>query len=317
MPARPSSIAPRRSRPTVRAVALVAAAVAAAVVGTGCGAIQERKERADRIIGSVDKAVATGSAQMTVTAEPVLKLADAARLVAQGPQQEDRRTVSFIAAADLAHDRVAYLATGPAGVPEPVRVYAGTTLYARRAGAAAGASNRPWVRLDLTSIDPKDIDNDNIESADALRRVQTTQGFDNPLFLLTLLRGTLAGSVEEVGPDKVGGVATTHYKLNIDREKAVRDEDESIQDAYEVMFKTLFATRTVFPGEVWLDNQGLPRRYSVTLKSSVRRRDLIDFRLTVEMDEVGQPVEVALPDKSQTATVEDLGALSQAVTGGP
>lgn len=301
---------------TRRAVRVFAVAVAVAVVLPGCGAIQERKEQADRIIGSVDKAIAAGSAHIDVAARTELKLEGAERMLGEGgPRGAVTPSVTVSAQADLGADRVAYLAGGAGGAPQAVRIFSGTTIYVRRVGNAAAGTQRPWVRLDLTSIDPEEIDND-IEVADALRRVQETAGFDNPLFLLKLLRGALSGSIEDRGADEVRGVPTRHYKLNLDREKAVKDEDEEIQDAYEAVFKSMFATATVFPGEVWLDNQGVPRRYSVTLKSKVRRRALADFRLTVEMFDLGQPVQIVLPDDRETARVEGLGSLAQAVGGG-
>jgi hypothetical protein len=228
-----------------------------------------------------------------------------------------RQPLALSAAADLRHDRVAYVVAQPGGATEAVRIYAGTTIYARRAGqTASNKTQRPWVRLDLKGIDPDDIDNSSIELVDAIGRLQESAGFDNPLFLLTLLRGALSGSVEAVGHETIGGVSTTHFRFNVDREKAVRDEDEDVQDAYETVFKSIFATRTVFPAEVWLDAQGLPRRYSLTLKANLRRHSIADLVLTVELVDVGQPVDVALPAKSETVKVENLGGLAQAVTGG-
>ena len=297
-----------------RLVALPLALVMTLAMG-GCGGIKERKERADRVIGSVDKAIAAKSAQMVVSSSFELKLDQAERLAAGGATADAANGErSFPVHADLANGRAVYLVRGADGTAQPFRLYAGTTIYARRALDQA-ATTRPWVRLDLTGIDPDEIDNE-IELADAVRRIAQVQAIENPLFLLHLLRGTLSGSVEVVGEEQVGGVETTHYRLNIDREKAVKDDDEEVQDAYETLFKSMFATRTVFPGEVWLDDNGVPRKYSVTLKSKVRRRSLADFRLTVEMLDIGGPVQIVVPDKSETSTVEGLGDLTQFVAGG-
>lgn len=294
---------------------LLALATALAVALAGCGGIRERKERAERIIDSVDRAVDAKSAQMEVSATVKLKLEGAQRLAAGGGDNSAAPAVKYAAQADFARDRVAYLALGEGTSPQAVRVYSGTTMFARRLDVDT-ETQRPWVRLDLTSVDPDEIDNGDVEIAEALRQVSQTQGFDNPLFLLKLLRGTLSGSVEEVGTEEVRGVPTTHYEFNIDREKAVRDEDEDVQDAYEALFKSMYATRTVFPGEVWLDEEGLPRRYTVVLKPALRRRALVDIRITVEMFEVGQPVNITLPGKQETAKVDGLGGLYQAISGG-
>jgi hypothetical protein len=317
------------SRP--RPFAAVAVAAAAALVLGGCGSIQARKENADRIIDSVDKAAAAQSARMTVSAGFRIRLdgidgaaAAGAGGAGAGAGATDppiggrgRPALTQTAAADLRHGRVAFVAAQPGGATEATRIYAGTTIYARRAAqTAANKTQRPWVRLDLTGIDPDEIDNSQVELADAFRRIQQTAGFDNPLFLLRLLRGALSGSVKVAGHENVGGVPTTHFTLNLDREKALRDDDEQVQDAYESIFKTIFATGTVFPGEVWLDQQGLPRRYSMTLKSKLRRRSIADLRLTVELSDVGQPVDIPLPTKSETVKVEGLGGLAQAIAGG-
>ena len=286
---------------------LVAAATAAVLLLTGCGSIKERLERADRIIDSVDKAVAARSAQMTVSSRVDVRLAPT---TGSAPAQEE----TVAAQADLAHDRVAYLVVDPAGAPQAVRIYSGNTIYARRLDEVD--AKRPWARLDLTSLDPDDIDNRDVELSDAGRRLQRARGLDNPLLLLKLLRGTLSGSVDEVGREDVRGVPTTHYRLNVDREKAVKDEDEDVQDAYEALFKTLFVTRTVLPGEVWLDDEGLPRRYTLTVKPNLRRRSLADIRFAVEVFDVGQPVRIELPGKGETVEVDGLGGLAQAI-GGP
>jgi hypothetical protein len=304
---------PRRSR-------LLAVASVAGLLLTGCGGIQARKERAERIIDSVDKAVAAKTAQVTLTAHPKLRLDRNERLAAGASAARATPTQVVSAQADLAGDRVAYLAPAADGVSGgAVVIYSGNTIFVRRAAQTAGAgasTQRPWVRLDLTTIDPDEIDNSEVEVAEAARRLQHIAGVDNPLFLLKLLRGTLTGSVDDLAEDSVRGVPTRHYRLNIDREKAVKDEDEDVQDAYEALFKTFFATRTVFPGEVWLDDEGVPRRYEITLKSSVRRHALADIELTVELFDLGQPVQIALPGKGETAKVDGLGSLVQALTGG-
>ena len=297
----------------MRARPVLAVAAAAALLLGGCGSIKERKENADRIIDSVDRATAAKSARMTVSVDVTVKLdrvADAA-----GGDPPIRVTAS--ATADLRRERVAYVALGAAGVSEATRIDDATTIYARRAAvAAADARQRPWVRVDLMGIDPDEIDNDGIELAEAVRRLPQIAGVDNPLFLMKLLRGALSGSVEEVGQEEVSGVATTHFTLNLDREKALRDEDEDLQDAYEVVFKSVFAEANVFPGEVWLDDDGLPRRYAMTLKSKLRRHSIADIRITTELLDVGQPVDIALPAKDETVKVEGLGGFVQALGGG-
>jgi hypothetical protein len=304
------------TRPIARALAVICTLT----LLTGCGSIQERKSRADRVIKSVDLALHAKTARLIVSEQ--------VELVLEGEQfdvlraEADRRPpVRLYAEADFEHERVAYLATlEPGRPPQAYAVYSGTTVFRRKPVAASSSPPasakrfRPWVSLNLDTIDPDDIDNSAVEVSEAARRTQTFRTLNNPLFLLSLLRGTLSGSVDVVGRESVHDIETTHYRFNIDREKAVDDEDERVQDVYESLFKSAFATAVVMPAEAWLDERGVAHRFRITLKSRLRRQNIADIHLTVDLFEMGAPLSVALPDKAETVKVGDLGALVQATS---
>ena len=99
----------------VRPLALSLAVVMAVGLG-GCAGIRERKERADRVIGSVDRAIAAGSAQMIVSSSIEIKLDRAEQLAAGGATAgAPNGARSFPVQADLANGRAVYLVRGADG----------------------------------------------------------------------------------------------------------------------------------------------------------------------------------------------------------
>jgi hypothetical protein len=326
---------------------VAAVAIAIAITGTGCASLGERKAQADRIIESASLAIASGTANLTLTQRTTLRpeafgnrqrgggaaaattlpaaehdgavkvpapsdaAGDAAGVTGVGGTSANTIEVSIPGVADLKRDRVAMLLLQDGVEPQPVTVFDGTSLYLRRGQAAGGAgAARPWARLDLAKIDPDDIDNSGTTITEASERLGTFQAAGSPVFLLRLLRGTLSGSVRNVGVEEIDGVRTTHYKMNVDREKATEDEPESLARTYEAVFKSMFVGSVVLPGEVWLDDQGLPRRFAVTFEPKIRRRTFAEITLQIDLRDFAAPLEVAVPARSETVRVEGFGSLA-------
>ncbi|MGF1596976.1 MAG: hypothetical protein ACFCVK_08580 [Acidimicrobiales bacterium] len=90
-----------------------------------------------------------------------------------------------------------------------------------------------------------------------------TVGTD-PLGLLVGI-GTARAALDEVGPDTVRGVATTHYRSTIDL-AAVAAADPATRAELEGELGSLDGA--VLPVELWIDGDGLVRRYSIELAST-------------------------------------------------
>lgn len=101
--------------------------------------------------------------------------------------------------------------------------------------------------------------------------------------------------VAEVGPERVNGVATTHYRALID----VRKLNEQLRDEVDGEFEQLLeqsadeiSSATV---DVWIDDQGLLRRE--TLMSVMG--SLGSFTMTIDFGHYGSRPDIQVPPPSQ------------------
>jgi hypothetical protein len=105
-----------------------------------------------------------------------------------------------------------------------------------------------WVKADFG-------DQAGIAAYTGLGNVVQTQAAD-PTAVLAYLRG--AGPATVVGPEPVGGVATTHYRATVDVARALRLSPAPGHPAL-VQMLYLLNVPTV-PMEVWIDHEGRARR---------------------------------------------------------
>lgn len=122
---------------------------------------------------------------------------------------------------------------------------------------------------------------------------------EDPLLFLQLLSGD--GQVREVGRDEVRGVGTTRYRTRVDEAalQALADEQSSTvlpPDALEAI-----ADGTV---DVWISDDGLPRRLRVTLEA-----EGLDVTFAFELFDYGADVRVTAPP---AATVLDTESQQEA-----
>jgi hypothetical protein len=154
-------------------------------------------------------------------------------------------------------------------------------LGGRRPAALAG---KDWV-----AIDTKDLG----VSSDQL----TNQ---NPADVLESLRG--AGDVQKLGTEEIDGVETTHFRAQIDTSKALDKLSTAQRDQAGAFLKQMGSS---YPMDVWIDGDGLPRRFALdlTIKGSgsvSMRRDFSDY---------GAPVDVSAPPADSTISMQDLQGL--------
>jgi hypothetical protein len=134
----------------------------------------------------------------------------------------------------------------------------------------------------------------------------------NPVDLLRLSRGVLAGSIKRRGTDASGRV---EYDANVSRDKAERKLSEDERDVVTKEFVANAITRRVFPAKFWLDADGSLARMQVKLRQQLSNIDRAD--LTVTFDFALQPTAVVIkaPGKQGTVHVRTLGELVTTVTG--
>jgi hypothetical protein len=176
-------------------------------------------------------------------------------------------------------------------------------VYGRK--LASSSSGRPWVRLNFAHLGR---DNNSRLAAGAFLEAPY-----NLTFQVRLLKGVLTGSVKKVGSADVAGVATTHYKMNVDFDKATKSLPDKSVLGLEKVFRANSFKGTVYKAETWIDAQGLPRRILVHLTQEITKNETYAFTANMIVDEAGGRVTIERPDLEQIAEVANLPQLVQAL----
>ena len=185
---------------------------------------------------------------------------------------------------------------------QPAVVFDGYTIYAHKLPAVGQtAARRSWVKLDFAGLDRKD--------SSKLSIGQFLSPPINPWLVVQLLAGTLTGSVRRIGTQRVGGVDTTHYAMNVDFAKAVSRFSDNDKNSVIKVIKANLIAGTVYPAQVWLDDRGVPRRMSVRFRQQIDRLDQYGFTMTIELADLGAPVQIKLPGSDEIAEVANLPQL--------
>lgn len=182
-------------------------------------------------------------------------------------------------------------------LPEPVggsmeSVFEGTTVYMR--SDLFGAELPPgveWLRIDYDEL---------LESEAGIDLSQLTQGSNNPADALSGLQAISEDEVEEIGPEEIRGVETTGYRASIDIEAAYEELDGVIDDEQFEQFTAVYGDEPL-DIEVWLDDEGLARRQVMTFEIQGQ-----EVEQSMEFFDFGDPVDVEVPDESDTVDLLDL-----------
>jgi hypothetical protein len=174
------------------------------------------------------------------------------------------------------------------------------------AEAAADLGGKQWVKLDVGALMRQTGVDVDLGSLLQGQSNDPTQG-------LSMLRG--ADDVVKIGEENIRGVDTTHYRLDINLDKAVADAPTPEQRDAMQKLTNLYKVRK-FPVELWLDTDGRVRRFQESLDSAtIRLPDGLRTQgnplsghvtLTYDLYDFGRPVEVDLPPASQVADLNQL-----------
>jgi hypothetical protein len=93
----------------------------------------------------------------------------------------------------------------------------------------------------------------------------------------------------QVGREPVNGVDTTHYKANVDRERAVARSSGSTRRSLKRVIQTSGARK--IPIDVWVDDKGFIRRVQYAQPSGAGRV----VRVTMNLHDFGAPVSIKPP----------------------
>lgn len=163
----------------------------------------------------------------------------------------------------------------------------GSTIYLKLPEEDAPAG-KAWLKISAEDDNPM---------AQGLRPMfdQMEQSID-PSASLALLGGDSA--LDAAGQEQVGGVATTKYVTTVDLQEAAKSAEGSNAQQYDAL---LTAGIESLDYAVWVDDKGLPRRFSATFETP-------QGPVTSEgtYSSWGEDVDVSVPPADQVTTFDEL-----------
>ena len=158
----------------------------------------------------------------------------------------------------------------------------------------------------------------NFDELGGTQIVLATAATLNPVSVLDLVVGALAGSVERGEPEDVDGVRVTRFDSNLSLDRSVTELDlpDDELEPRLLMFRLLGIFDDVRPARYWLDEDGRVRRVEAELLQRVSRRQQHELNVTLEITGYGTPIEVPVPGAEETITFERHGRLVRTVAPG-
>ncbi len=178
----------------------------------------------------------------------------------------------------------------------------GGTIYEKLPAQVSGAlGGKPWIKIDLAELSKC------MGGNGALGNVSQTS---DPTQVLKYLKGS-SQSVTKVGEEQVRGVHTTHYRAQVDMQRAVQQGafGQATADTFKKQFGTI-----VFPIDVWVDDQGRADRTSYSMKAGA----VGSFTLTQELYDFGKAdvSNVTAPPARETRDFSSLAKTAGGTTTG-
>lgn len=162
---------------------------------------------------------------------------------------------------------------------------------------------KQWVKFDLAALGEE-------SGVDLGQLSQLNQG--DPSQMLRYLRGASEG-VEEVGEDEVRGTDTTHYRAEVDIDKAIEQSlDDVPAEAREGVrhsakrLRELIGAKTI-PVGIWIDGEGLTRRMKLEYDMDVPGQSgELHMEMTMEFFDFGVEVDAKPPPAEETVDIQTL-----------
>lgn len=294
---------PLRSIPRLVAAAALSVAVAGCGVNAGSGA----SDAVSAGMGLVPSAAQVEQAAQRTAELTSFRLDTEVATTGSGVDIGVRSEGAF----DLAAGRsqVSTEATGGSMLSELASsevVIDGDVAYLRAGFLEALGVDAPWVRFDLGQLaELGDLELDGSLDPGAAASASS---------LLDLLASV--GEVEELGAETVRGVPTRHLGVQIEIGKALDeaadDRAASVRSQLEELGVDVDSLSTV-PAEVWVDDDGFVRRFTLTLDvgqlaAEVGEDELASeagaVTLTIEVYDLDEPVEITVPPADQVSELD-------------
>src|SRR5437667_6786996 len=149
-----------------------------------------------------------------------------------------------------------------------------------------------WVKLDMEKLAKKEgIDLSSVFDA----------GQADPSQSLHMLMAST--DAHPIGYDRVRGVFTTHYTLNVDLGRLAKGSKE-LRKTFD-MLRKLTGVQS-FPAEAWIDDQGRVRRMKIDMSFNVPTGGAFTMSMTEDLYAFGVKVRVRPPDASHVVDADAL-----------
>lgn len=174
-----------------------------------------------------------------------------------------------------------------------------TVVYFKLPGALAAKLpyDKPWLKLDLGSLF-------NSAGLSGLSSLINNPMSSNPASELSYLRAT-SGDVTDLGPEVVDGVATTHYRAEVDFSRLpslVPPAERAAVSQTVTRLEALTHTSQV-PVDVWIDHGHLVRRMEMVYSFTPTGGQMVRESMTANLTDYGPQLRPAAPPADQVQDV--------------
>jgi hypothetical protein len=157
-------------------------------------------------------------------------------------------------------------------------MYMRSPLFARTAGSK-------WIKLDMAKLARKQgVDLNSLMNANQADPSQT----------LDMLKAS--ADAHPIGYDRVRGVFTTHYELNIDLARLAKN-DKNLRKMLGTVREVTGTTS--YPAEAWVDDAGRVRRMKIDMSFNSPTGGAFTMSMTEDLFAFGTKVKVRPPAASQ------------------
>ncbi|WP_372346293.1 hypothetical protein [Streptomyces sp. KL116D] len=279
--------------PLPRAVALVSCGLLAVTALSGCGG-SDSDEGSGKGGGGKDEGRQQSPAQVVQATSEKTTQAGSARIkltttASSGGRSE---TVTGAGVMDL-RDGTSRIELGQGGQHIEQRVVDQVLYQKPPKGSGGLPGGKSWLKIDLQRL----------RDAGGKGAAQVSDPADSFAYSKSLSEK----DVKKVGTERLNGVSTTHYRVNVDVDKLAKSSPEQAKKLRESLGDTL-------PMDVWIDGRGLLRRQQIELSTNAKSGGgasgnaaaaKAGAKVVMDLTDFGTDVDVKAPSAADTADMTD------------
>jgi hypothetical protein len=168
----------------------------------------------------------------------------------------------------------------------------GLVMYMRSPLFARVAGDR-WIKVDMAKLAKK-------QGVDLNALMNANQA--DPSQTLDMLKAS--ADAHPIGYDRVRGVFTTHYELNVDLARLAK-QNTSLRKMVDTVREVTGTTS--YPAEAWIDDAGRVRRMKIDMSFNSPAGGAFTMSMTEDLYAFGTKVDVRPPNASQVLDVNQAG----------